>query len=148
MNEFRSLVCRVIIPLALLQIVHAGFMKFDTETGSLGFQFGSYHTIEGTVLESVKSGTRTLSVDTIDGSLLEKPVPIWIENIANPGLPKKTRVILKGYESGEFIGIPHLTKEEHEIWGASQAMFQFQCSFIPTTIVSPKEVTFEHIPSH
>lgn len=119
---------------------------FSALNGSLGFPFGTYHTIEGWRCDTGKVGTRTLIVDTIDGKPLEKNIHIWIENISNPGLPANERIVLKGYESGKFVGTPDLPPEENEKWTMSQLAFQFSFYFVPTTIVSPRGLQFKNPP--
>jgi len=119
---------------------------FATLKGSLGFPFGTYHTIEGWRCDTGKVGTRTLMVDTIDGKPLDKIIHIWIENISYPGLPGNERIVLKGYESGKFVGTPDLPTEENKKWEASQLTFQFRSYFVPTTIVSPHGLQYENPP--
>ncbi len=77
--------------------------------GLLRDQLGEYLTIEGVLAEGGKIETGTLMVDTVDGKKLDKPVPVLIHNLNAPinrlrGLAKQ-RFVLKGYESGEMIGV-------------------------------------------
>lgn len=142
---------KYIIPAILTLLTSSAFAQtpedpFIAIPGLLGSPFGTYHTIEGTRIDFTFSGTRTLQVDTIDGKKLDKPIQIWVENIAQPGLPEKTRVILKGYESGRFTGSPRMPKEEEEKWGAQQVFFHFHRFFVPTTIVEPQDLKFQNPP--
>ena len=105
--------------------------------GSLGYPLGTYLIIEGIRLEKGKVGTRTLLVDTINGEKIKQPIPIWIENIKNPGLPVGERCIIRGYESGKMIGLPFEVAEKENI-PVPQAGWQFQRYFVVTSVVGPK----------
>ncbi|CAN5456161.1 hypothetical protein BH09VER1_BH09VER1_55320 [soil metagenome] len=110
----------------------------------LSYPFGTYLKIEGTRVNEGKVGTRTLLVDTINGKKLTNPVFIWVDNTSD--LPEAGRVILQGYETGGFAGIPSLPKEEAEKWGGSQIVFGFHHNFIPTTILAPGDLKFINPP--
>lgn len=94
--------------------------------GLLGYPIGSYLTIEGVRAEQGKVGVHTLLVDTINGHKLDKPVGLWIEN---QELPQGERRVLKGYETGEWIGTPD---EVLRATGgpAPQAKWQFGFLFV------------------
>jgi hypothetical protein len=107
----------------------------EAPIGRLGYQIGSYLTIEGVRIEKGhgKVGVRTLLVDTIGEYKLDKPISIWIENC---DLPSGERCILKGYEAGKWIGIPdEVGKAEGKI---SQFIFQFSFYFTVTSVVQPQ----------
>jgi RNA polymerase sigma factor (sigma-70 family) len=84
--------------------------------GVLGDRLGEYLTIEGVLAEGVKIETGTFVVDTVNGKKLDKPVPIVIRphdfNATRFDLPTayvirpNCRTVLKGFESGEMIGVP------------------------------------------
>jgi hypothetical protein len=74
-----------------------------------------------------------LIVDKIDGQAL-LPIAIRIENLEDP-LPLKTRVILKGYESGRFIA-------------GDQKGFHFSRYFITSSVVEPKELHLSNRPKN
>lgn len=77
--------------------------------GILRDELGVYLTIEGVRADAGKSETGTLLVDTVDGNKLEKPIAVLIRISGYPinrlDLPARKRCVLKGYESGEMIGI-------------------------------------------
>ena len=104
--------------------------------GRLGPPLGTYLQIEGVRLESGKVGTRTLLVDTVDGRQLVEPIGVWIENVPDPGLPAGVRCVLRGYESGEMIGIPDAVLEAENL-PAPQAAWQFRRYFVMTSAVEP-----------
>lgn len=98
-----------------------GYKMVEPPVGTLGYRIGSYLTIEGVRAEQGKAGARTLLVDTISGCKLDEPLTIWIENVA---LPPGERCVLKGYETGRWIGTP---EEVIRATGAAapQAPWQF-----------------------
>ncbi len=102
-------------------------------TGLLGKPIGTYLTIEGVRAEEGKVGVNTLLVDTLNGKKLERPVAVWIDNVELPG---KARYILKGYESGKWIGTPPGVLKA--IGGpGQQAAWQFSRYFVATSVEAP-----------
>lgn len=98
--------------------------------GQLGHPLGRYLTVEGTMETRGKVGTSTLLVDTVDGRRLDAPVAIWVDNAEL----HEGRVVLKGYESGRYIGVP---PEVARATGRHpQAAWQFQRYFIATSAES------------
>lgn len=93
-------------------------------------------------MENGKVGTRTLLVDTVNERRLAKPVGVWIDNVKQPGLPKGTRCVIKGYESGEMIGVPPAVAKAEHI-PLPQAGWQFRVYFIMTSAVEPKTLEKE-----
>jgi hypothetical protein len=77
--------------------------------GLLRDRLGEYLTIEGTLAKGAKIETGTLLVDTVDGKKLAKPVAVLVRNLkfsaTRPHGEAKQRFVLKGYESGEMIGV-------------------------------------------
>jgi hypothetical protein len=72
--------------------------------GLLSDLIGTYQTIEGLRYEgNSKVESNTLTVDTLNGKKLDKPIQILIHNVQ---LPAKQRCVLKGYELGQMIGRP------------------------------------------
>ncbi len=104
--------------------------------GRLGYSLGTYLTIEGVRMEEGKVGTRTLRVDTVNGRKLKEPVSVWIDNVKHPGLPSNTRCVIRGYESGRMIGIPHAVAMAENL-PSPQAAWQFRRYFIMTSAVEP-----------
>jgi hypothetical protein len=106
--------------------------------GVLAPRLGAYLAIEGVRTDEVlTAGARTLRVDTVNGKKLEKPVLIWIENVAE--LPENTRCILRGYESVRMIGVPkEVLKQEKRT--PPQVGWQLQHYFIITSVVEPKDL--------
>ena len=107
--------------------------------GRLGQPLGTYLTIEGVRMEEGKVGTRTLLVDTVHGKKLSSPIGVWVENAKDPGLPKGEKCIIRGYESGEMIGLPEAVAEAENM-PPPQAMWQFRRYFIITSVVGPKSL--------
>ncbi|GAF84246.1 unnamed protein product, partial [marine sediment metagenome] len=104
--------------------------------GRLGFPLGTYVTIEGHRIDGKKTGTRTLLVDAMDGVKLDNPIRIGISNVRAPGLPKEVRCIVRGYESGEMIGVP-LAVAKAENLPFPQKGWGFHRYFIVTSVVEP-----------
>ena len=113
-----------------------GYRTVEPPVGTLGYRIGSYLTIEGVRAEKGKVGVHTLLVDTISGSKLDEPVGIWIENVE---LPPGDRCVLKGYETGRWIGTPG---EVLRATGAPapQAGWQFRFYFLATSVEQPKSL--------
>jgi hypothetical protein len=107
----------------------------DVPKGRLGHPLGTYLTIEGVRAEAGKVGTRTLLVDTVNGKKLDRPIGIWIDNVAP--LPKGERCILRGYESGKMIGVPDEVARAENL-PLPQAAWQFFRYFIMTSVVQPE----------
>lgn len=104
--------------------------------GLLGFQFGTYLTIEGVRYDDGKTGICTLLVDTVNNKKLDAPMTIWIEDIN--GLPEKERCIIRGYETGKMIGMPSIP--EYKNSPLPQFGWQFRRFFVATTVVRPESV--------
>ena len=111
-----------------------GYRTVEPPIGRLGYRIGSYLTIEGVRAEQGKGGVRTLLVDTISGFKLNEPVGIGIDNVE---LPAGERCVLKGYETGRWIGVPG---EVLRATGtpAPQALWQFSFYFLATSVEQPK----------
>jgi hypothetical protein len=101
--------------------------------GRLGYPIGTYLTIEGVRAERGKVGTQSLLVDKIGDFNIDPPVGIWIKNLQ---LPQGVRCVLKGYESGGWIGTPDPVLQAT---GAPlpQAVWQFHFYFLATSVVEP-----------
>lgn len=126
------------LPVAILMVLTFASAKADDiPNGRLGHPLGTYLTIEGVRAERPKSGVNTLLVDTVNGKKLDTPIGIWVDNVDS--LPKNTRCILRGYESGKMIGVPReVTEKEHT--SQPQAVWQFFRYFIVTSVVEPKDL--------
>ncbi len=113
-----------------------GYRTIEPPIGILGYRIGSYLTVEGIRAETGKGGIRTLLVDTINGYKLDEPVGIGIENV---DLPSHERCVIKGYETGRWIGTPD------EVLRATgtpppQAGWKFQFYFLATSVEQPKNL--------
>lgn len=120
--------------------------------GALGDELGVYRTIEGFLSEGIKVETGTLIVDTVDGKKLDQPVPMVIRGavIVNHNLqpallslPPKQRCILKGFESGEMIGVPPAVSiaAKEQGWNdvpMSPKHWQWRSYFVALVVVGPK----------
>ena len=101
--------------------------KAQPGVGRLGIPFETVVTIEGIRIEKGKVGTRTIAVDVLNGIKVGNPIPIWIDNVEHPGLPESQSCVLKGYETGYWIGgNPN-----------QQATWQFFHAFVVTEAVEP-----------
>ncbi len=115
-------------------------------SGRLGHALGTYLTIEGARAEQGKVGTRTLTVDTVDGMRLAPAVGVRLENIKDPGLPPGVRCVVRGYESGRMIGLPEAVAAAERM-GTPQAGYQFSRYFIVTSVVEPESLETEGSPA-
>lgn len=122
--------------------------------GLLHDELGSYLTIEGVLSEGAKAETGTLLVDTVNFKKLEKPISIVVRGAivvnhnlqpARLDLPAKQRCILKGYESGEMIGVaPAVEQAAREKnwreWPMSPTAWRWRTFFVALVVVEPKDV--------
>ncbi|MDX1962270.1 MAG: hypothetical protein SFX18_03900 [Pirellulales bacterium] len=122
--------------------------------GRLGDQLGVYLTIEGVRSEGAKVETGTLLVDTVDGKKLEQPIPLVIRGAivadhnlqpAHLSLPAQRRCILRGYESGEMIGVPSavLAAAKEQGWEQvpqSPVAWQWRPYFNALVVVEPQDL--------
>jgi hypothetical protein len=122
--------------------------------GVVSDQLGVYRTIEGFRLEGGKVESGTLLVDTVDGKKLDKPITLVIRGAvvvdhnlqpASLSLPAKQRCILKGFESGEMIGVPPAVSAAAEEQGwkevpVSQAVWRWRPYFVALVVVEPKDL--------
>lgn len=108
--------------------------------GKLGFPVGTYLQIEGTRVEGLKTGERTLLVDTINGKKLEAPMEIEIWNVDS--LPIETRCVFFGYETGHLVGTPPALEEAAKAEGKDftipQVGWNFHRHFVAVSVVEPK----------
>ena len=111
-----------------------GYRTVEPPIGTLGYRIGSYVTIEGIRAEQGKGGVRTLLVDTINGYKLDEPVGLGIENV---DLPSRERCVIKGYETGRWIGTPDDVLRATGA-PAPQAGWKFQFYFVATSVDQPK----------
>ena len=104
--------------------------------GRLGYPIGTYLTIEGVRSERGKVGTQSLLVDKIGDYKVPEPFGLWIENLE---LPEGVRCVLKGYESGQWIGTPdNVLKATGAL--PQQAAWQFHFHFLATSVEEPKDL--------
>ncbi len=145
-------------PLAFGQLpVAPGVQKTESVTprqpgGILSDELGVYRTIEGLRSEGGKVETGTLLVDTVDGKKLDKPIPlvvrgaVVVEHNLQPAVlsfPARQRCILKGFESGEMIGVPPAVSAAAEEQGwkevpMSPVQWQWRPYFVALVVVEPK----------
>lgn len=123
-------------PLAFGQLpVAPGVQKTEAVTprqpgGILSDELGVYRTIEDVRSEGGKVETGTLLVDTVDGKKLDKQIPLVIRGAVvvdqnlQPAIlriPAGQRCVLKGFESGEMIGVPPAVSTAAEEQGWKEA---------------------------
>jgi len=123
---------------------HAGL---EIPPGKLGHPLRTYLTIEGARWDTANvktAGAKTLLVDTVNGKKLSSPVPVDLENLQDPGLPKGERCVLRGHETGRMIGVPdEVARAEHIL--RPQAGWQFWRTFVVASVVSPNIVKIKPI---
>ena len=110
--------------------------RIGAPAGRLGHPLGTYLQIEGVRLEKGKSGDQSLLVDRVGDREISPPVGVWIENVA---LPPDVRCVLRGYESGRWIGIPDEVLAAEGL-GRPQAVWQFSRRFIATSVQAPQSL--------
>jgi len=112
--------------------------------GFLAERLGVYVTVEGILYDGGgKVESNSLAVDTVNGRKLEKPFLIPVRNLR---LPPRRRCVLKGYESGEMIGIPpaeyaltkELGKDPLEFARHSPVSFSWRPYFVTLLVVEPQ----------
>ena len=122
--------------------------------GLLDDQLGMYLTIEGVRSEGGKVETGTLLVDTVDDKKLDKPIPLVIRGAlvvdgnlqrASLSLPAKGRCKLKGFESGEMIGVSPAVSAAAQEQGwkevpMSPVQWQWRPYFVALVVVEPKSL--------
>jgi hypothetical protein len=122
--------------------------------GVLGDRLGEYLTIEGVLAEGVKLETGTFLVERVNGKKLDKPVTILVRvhgfDATRFDLPvgyvmksDPHRTILKGFESGEMIGVPEGVRAAAKEMGraevpVSSKEWQWRPYFVALIISEPK----------
>jgi len=101
--------------------------------GRLGPHIGTYLQIEGVRgAEPVMAG-ESLLVDRVGERPLSPPTAIWLDNLS---LPPGVRCVLRGYETGRWIGVPPEVEASGDV-PPQQALWQFWRSFIVTSVQEP-----------
>jgi len=108
--------------------------EVEAPVGLLGYRIGTYLTIEGVRAEQGKVGVHTLLVEKVGDHTFPKPIAVWVENA---DLPKGERCIIKGYETGGWIGVPPQVLEATK-QPPPQAKWQFHFVFMATSVEQPK----------
>jgi hypothetical protein len=131
----------ILVVLGILSLAAAN--SEDVCSGKFGHPLGTYLKIEGVRAEKGKGAQGALVVDTVNGKKLEKPIGIPIQNLEG-SLPKDTRCVLRGYETGKMIGVPpavfEAAKEEGKEVSVPQAGWQFYVYFVALSAVEPKDL--------
>lgn len=104
--------------------------------GRLGHRIGTDLRVEGVREQSGKVGPNSFLVDKVGDVVLAAPVDLWVENVR---FPVGARCVLRGYESGRWIGVPPEV-ERAEGLTPRQAAWQFQNFFIATAVEAPAEL--------
>jgi hypothetical protein len=111
--------------------------------GGLGKPLGTFTMIEGIRAKSQPGskviGPTTLLIQKIDGEEIEKEQYVRLSNVSE--LPQDTTIVVKGYETGGYTGVPRNVSEESHL--GSQKLWSFSTHFIVVVIVEPKEVVPE-----
>lgn len=104
--------------------------------GLLGPRIGTYLRIEGERDRDGKVGPHSLLVKQVGDDVLPTPVSIWVENL---DFPVEVRCVIRGYESGRWIGVPPEVERAEKI-APRQAGWQFQHYFVATSVQAPPEL--------
>lgn len=104
--------------------------------GLLGARLGTYLRLQGVRDQQGKVGPRSFLVQEVGDVVLPEPVSIWVENLE---LPIGVRCVLSGYETGRWIGLPPEVQRA-EGMAPTQAGWQFQHSFLATSVQAPPEL--------
>ena len=108
--------------------------------GRLGLPIGTYVKIEGHPYKPTKPGkahANILVVDTVQGKKLDSPVELHTKNVAIDSLQTEVRCVLKGYESGAWVGSPEGLAPGTPV---QQTVFHFHHLFVVTSVEAPKEI--------
>jgi hypothetical protein len=110
--------------------------------GSLGQPLGDYLTIEGiTPDQDFKVGS-FLWVSKVNGKALPEKVGIPIEGFDSSAVPRRTRCVLKGYETGRMVGQPPAVVAAAKEAGlrpppSPAAPWHFSRHFVVLKVISP-----------
>jgi hypothetical protein len=99
--------------------------------GRLGHPLGTYLTVEGLRQTEGMVGSSTLLVEVVNGTRLDQPVEVWVDDVV---LPTGQPTLMRGYESGRYIGTPPGVTRATGL--QSQAAWQFQRYFVATSMES------------
>jgi hypothetical protein len=121
-------------------------LRDGTPTGSLGHPLGEYLTIEGVTPDQALKVRSYLIVSKVNGKALPEKVGISIEGFESDDFPRRTRCVLKGYETGRMVGQPPAVvaaaKEAGQpIPPGPAASWHFSRHFEVLSVVSPAEPT-------
>lgn len=109
--------------------------------GVLGQALGTYLTVEGQRGQGGKGVGFALLVDSVNGKRLKEPVGIALDNLTR-ALPKGVRITLRGYETGQMIGVaPAVVSwqlEKGETVLEPQAVWQWHSSFVILSAVKSR----------
>ncbi len=115
--------------------------QIKTPVGLLGYRLGKLITIEGYRATGPRRVTHTLMVDTIEGQRLEEPLAIPVEH--EQGLPINTRISVRGYETGKWVGTPDEVVNSYPERGIAQVGLHFSHSFIVVDPITPNPLAAE-----
>jgi hypothetical protein len=107
----------------------------DRPSGSLSEHLGQFPVIKGVKEEKGKVPTSNLRVTEVNGNELKESVVIHLKNVRT--VPANTEFTLRGYETGEMIGLPGGVAVAEDLMGGS-AEYQFYRYFIVTSVVAPE----------
>jgi hypothetical protein len=112
------------------------------QMGQTGKPIGTYLTVEGVLRGSGSmDNPRTLTIDSINGDKLNKPVGVAWQCAMTKAPPLKEHLILKGYETGEWAGVPpeaeSVLAQKHPGYIGPQAVWQFAIRFVITSAIQP-----------
>jgi hypothetical protein len=83
-----------------------GDRRDDTPSGNLGRPLGEYLTIEGITPDETEKVGSYLFVSKVNDKALPEKVGISIDGFESDDFPRRTRCVLKGYETGKMAGQP------------------------------------------
>ena len=102
--------------------------------GILGSPVGKFLRVEGELKMSKGPG---LLVESVDGEKLRTPVGVAFKGPGKEKLPAGKRLVLRGYETVEMVGVPESVRVA-EGYPIAQVGWQIHYTFIVTSVISAK----------
>lgn len=104
--------------------------------GRLGHPLGTWLHLECVRDTNGKAGPHDVLVDRVDGRVCEPPIAMHLDNLA---VPSGERILLAGYETGRWIGMPDAVAKAEGL-PLTQAAWQFAPVFVVTSVQAPESL--------
>lgn len=104
--------------------------------GRLGHPLGTWLHLECARDTNGKVGPHDVLVDRVDGRVCDPPIAMHLDNLA---VPVGERILLAGYETGRWIGMPPAVAEAEGL-PLTQAGWQFAHAFVVTSVRAPESL--------